>query len=133
MLYEVITVMHSAYPSPWRGIEGHIKKIPKKIRVNLPQRNFNARILVVDDEARTRASLKEMLRLSGYETTLADGGVEAVELLNNQSFDLMLLDLNMPDLDGHRVMEHLNSKKIDCEVIVVSGETTFDHASYNFV
>ncbi len=122
-------VMHSAYPSPWRGIEGHIKKIPKKIRVNLPQRNFNARILVVDDEARTRASLKEMLRLSGYETTLADGGVEAIEFLNSQSFDLMLLDLNMPDLDGHRVMEHLNSKKIDCEVIVVSGETTFDHAT----
>jgi diguanylate cyclase (GGDEF)-like protein/PAS domain S-box-containing protein len=123
------SIMYSAYPSPWRGIEGHIKEIPKKIEVNLTQRNFIARILVVDDEARARASLKEMLRLSGYEVTLAEGGVEAIERLDNQHFDLMLLDLNMPDLDGHRVMEYLSSRQIDCEVIVVSGETTFDHAT----
>ncbi|MCU7852659.1 MAG: EAL domain-containing protein [Candidatus Thiodiazotropha sp. (ex Monitilora ramsayi)] len=121
--------MHSIYPSPWRGIEGDLKRIPKKIKVNTQQRNFLARILVVDDEPRARASLKELLRLSGYETTLAEGGHEAVELLSHEHFDLLLLDLNMPEMDGHQVMAHINSHNIDCDIIVVSGETTFDHAT----
>lgn len=121
--------MHSIYPAPWRGIEGDYNRIPKKIKVNAPQRNFLARILVVDDEPRARASLKEMLRLSGYDATLAEGGLEAVELLSAQSFDLMLLDLNMPDMDGHKVMEYIDNQHIDCDIVVVSGETTFDQAT----
>ena len=121
--------MHSSYPAPWRGVEGIFSGIPKKIKINTPQRSFLASILIVDDEPRARASLKEILRLSGYETSLADGGIEAVELLSSRKFDLMLLDLNMPDMDGHKVMEHINNLQIDCDIIVVSGETTFDHAT----
>ncbi|MEJ2592841.1 MAG: EAL domain-containing protein [Candidatus Thiodiazotropha sp.] len=121
--------MHSNYPTPWRGVEGVFSGIPKKIKINTPQRSFLASILIVDDEPRARASLKEILRLSGYETTLADGGIKAVELLSSRKFDLMLLDLNMPDMDGHKVMEYINNLQIDCDIIVVSGETTFDHAT----
>ncbi len=121
--------MHSIYPAPWRGIQGELDKIPMRITVNAPQRSFHASVLVVDDEPRARASLKEILRLAGYEATLAEGGREAVELLSERHFDLMLLDLNMPELDGHGVMSFLEERKIDCDVIVVSGETTFDHAT----
>jgi diguanylate cyclase (GGDEF)-like protein/PAS domain S-box-containing protein len=121
--------MYSIYPEPWRGVQGEPDKIPKRIKSTGSQRNFQANLLVVDDEPRARASLKEMLRLAGYETTLAEGGSAAVELLSEQRFDLMLLDLNMPDLDGHGVMAYLNDNKIDCDVIVISGETTFDHAT----
>ncbi len=121
--------MHSIYPAPWRGIQGQLEKIPKQIRHNTANRTFQASVLVVDDEPRARASLKEILRLAGYEVTLADGGREAVELLGERHFDLMLLDLNMPELDGHGVMAHIRDQKIDCDIIVVSGETTFDHAT----
>ncbi|MCU7837911.1 MAG: EAL domain-containing protein [Candidatus Thiodiazotropha sp. (ex Troendleina suluensis)] len=121
--------MHSYYPAPWRGIEGNFESMPKKAEINFTKHNFNARILIADDEPRARASLKEILRFSGYETTLAESGSEAIELLTSSSFDLILLDLNMPDLHGHKVMEHIDHYSIDCDIIVVSGETTFDHAT----
>ncbi|MCU7842930.1 MAG: EAL domain-containing protein [Candidatus Thiodiazotropha sp. (ex Monitilora ramsayi)] len=121
--------MQSFYPSRWRGIESDINKIPKRAKLSVPQRKFIAHVLVVDDEPRARSSLKELLRLSGYETTLAEGGEEALQLLSDQSFDLILLDLNMPDLDGHQVMAHIYQHNIDIDIIVVSGETTFNHAT----
>ena len=121
--------MHSIYPAPWRGIEGQLEKFPKKLKNKTSQRRFQASVLVVDDEPRARASLKEVLRYAGYEITLAEGGREAIELFKEHHFDLLLLDLNMPDLDGHDVMAYINEQKIDCDVIVVSGETTFDSAT----
>ncbi len=121
--------MHSIYPAPWRGIQREFERIPKKIKIKVTPRSFHASVLIVDDEPRARASLKEMLRLAGYEATLAEGGQEAVDLLSERPFDLILLDLNMPDLDGHGVMAFINEHKIDCDVIVVSGETSFDHAT----
>ncbi len=121
--------MHSIYPAPWRGTQGGVDHLPRRIKIDLPKRDFHASVLVVDDEPRARASLKEILRSAGYETTLAEGGHEAVELLSEKPFDLILLDLNMPDMDGHGVMAFINDKKIDSDVIVVSGETTFNHAT----
>jgi diguanylate cyclase (GGDEF)-like protein/PAS domain S-box-containing protein len=112
-----------------RGIDSDFNRIVKKIKLKSQQRSFLARILVVDDEPGARTSLGEVLRLSGYEATLAEGGREAVELLSSQSFDLMLLDLNMSDMDGHNVMEHINNQQIDCDIIIVSGETTFEQAT----
>ncbi|MBT3011690.1 MAG: EAL domain-containing protein [Candidatus Thiodiazotropha sp. (ex Lucina aurantia)] len=121
--------MHPYYPAPWRGIEGNFESLPTDINTNRPKRSNNARILIADDEPRARASLKEILRFTGYETTLAECGSEAIDLLNSASFDLILLDLNMPDLHGHKVMEHIDSYRLNCDIIVVSGETTFDHAT----
>ncbi|MEW8524345.1 MAG: EAL domain-containing protein [Candidatus Thiodiazotropha endolucinida] len=121
--------MHPYYPAPWRGIEGNFESLPTDINTNRPKRSNNARILIADDEPRARASLKEILRFTGYETTLAECGSEAIDLLNSASFDLILLDLNMPDLHGHKVMEHIDSYQLNCDIIVVSGETTFDHAT----
>ncbi|MEW8110576.1 MAG: EAL domain-containing protein [Candidatus Thiodiazotropha endolucinida] len=121
--------MHPYYPAPWRGIEGNFESLPTDINTNRPKRSFNARILIADDEPRARACLKEILRFTGYETTLAECGSEAIDLLNSGSFDLILLDLNMPDLHGHKVMEHIDSYHLNCDIIVVSGETTFDQAT----
>ncbi|MET0004017.1 MAG: two-component system response regulator [gamma proteobacterium symbiont of Ctena orbiculata] len=121
--------MHPYYPAPWRGIEGNFESLPTSINTNRPKRSYNARILIADDEPRARASLKEILRFTGYETTLAECGREAIDLLNSGTFDLILLDLNMPDLHGHKVMEHIDSYQLNCDIIVVSGETTFDHAT----
>ncbi|MES9830312.1 MAG: EAL domain-containing protein [Candidatus Thiodiazotropha sp.] len=121
--------MHPYYPAPWRGIEGNFESLPTDIKTNRPKRSYNARILIADDEPRARASLKEILRFTGYETTLAECGSEAIDLLNTGTFDLILLDLNMPDLHGHKVMEHIDAYQLNCDIIVVSGETTFDHAT----
>jgi diguanylate cyclase (GGDEF)-like protein/PAS domain S-box-containing protein len=87
------------------------------------------RVLVVDDEPRLCRSLEQLLRLCGYAATVAEGGKKAIALLDAQRFDLMLLDLQMPDLSGHQVMEHVTRNALDIAVIVVSGDTSFDQAT----
>jgi diguanylate cyclase (GGDEF)-like protein/PAS domain S-box-containing protein len=121
--------MHPYYPAPWQGIEGNFESLPKEFTSKRPKDNHSARILIADDEPRARASLKEILRFSGYEITLAENGKEAVELLNSGSFDLILLDMNMPYLHGIKVMEYIDNQGLNCDIIVVSAETTFDYAT----
>lgn len=84
-----------------------------------------ARILVVDDEPRLLASLASLLRSRHYDVTEAEGGRRACQLIDSQSYDLALLDLRMPEVDGFDVMAHLASRQPDCGAIVVSGESSF--------
>jgi diguanylate cyclase (GGDEF)-like protein/PAS domain S-box-containing protein len=90
-----------------------------------------ARIMVVDDEPFMRKSLVELLALNGFQSHPAAGGEAAIGLLQQQErFDLVLLDLNMPGVDGHQVMEYVNKNALDTDVIVVSGEATFNEAAW---
>ena len=86
------------------------------------------KILVVDDDKRMLAALSELLSLRNYDITPAMGGQEAIALLQDNSFDLVLLDLNMPGTDGFGVMEHLELQAQSTPIIVVSGDTTIDAA-----
>lgn len=86
------------------------------------------RILVVDDETRLRESLVELIAQQGYEVHAASGGKAAVAELETQAFDLLLLDLRMPDMTGIEVMQFIKSRNLDVTVIVVSGDSSFDGA-----
>ncbi len=90
---------------------------------------LTARILVVDDEPRLLSTLATLLRGRGYEVTEAHGGERACELVDAQRFDLALLDLRMPGVDGFEVMSHLARVQPDCGAIVVSGESSFSAVS----
>ncbi len=86
------------------------------------------KILVVDDDPVVLKSLKDLLAIRGFNTDTAIGGQEAICQLDQNNYDLVLLDLHMPYVNGHDVMTHINSKKIDTSVIIVSGETSFEAA-----
>jgi diguanylate cyclase (GGDEF)-like protein len=86
------------------------------------------RILLVDDEPRALASLQRLLNNAGYDPTPAANGSEALAQLSIARFDLVLLDLHMPDIDGHAVMDYLNAESQDANVIVISGKVDIDSA-----
>ena len=86
------------------------------------------KILVVDDDPIVLKSLKELLAVRGYNADIAIGGQEAICMLNQNSYDLALLDLHMPYVSGHDVMAHITSNKINTSFIIVSGETSFEAA-----
>ena len=67
------------------------------------------RILVVDDEMLNRTLLSTNLGESGYVVETAEDGHQALEMLNAQSFDVVLLDLMMPELDGFGVLEAMRA------------------------
>lgn len=97
-------------------------------------------VLIVDDEPIQVESLKELVELSGHQVETATSGTSAIELLDNYTFDILLLDLNMPGMTGFEVIDHVTSNEIHCKVVVVSGEADFESArkalnkgAYDFV
>ena len=86
------------------------------------------KILLVDDDPVVLRSLKDLLATRGYKSDSAIGGQEAICRLDSNEYDLVLLDLHMPYVNGHDVMAHIKDNKLDTSVIVVSGETSFEAA-----
>ncbi|MDD5480539.1 EAL domain-containing protein [Rhodoferax sp.] len=87
-----------------------------------------ARILIVDDHPLVLAGLVTMVELTGHQITTAESGLEAVRQLNDSPFDLVLLDLLLPDISGLEVMDYLQQQHIDTTVVVISGLSDIDHA-----
>jgi diguanylate cyclase (GGDEF)-like protein/PAS domain S-box-containing protein len=90
--------------------------------------NDEPRLLLVDDEPRLLASLYELLQGRGYQLVTAATGSEALAHLSRLRFELVLLDLRLPDIGGHEIMDFINERGIDADVIVMSGEVGIDAA-----
>ncbi len=79
------------------------------------------KILVVDDDINLCRILTEELSDVGYQTHYLTGGNEALEYLNNNTVDLLLLDLNMPGVDGFDVLQELSKRESKPKVIVLTA------------
>lgn len=87
------------------------------------------RILVVDDEATTRISLAELLRLEGYDVSIAASGEDALEVIDrNPPFDLMVLDIKMPGMDGLQLTEAVQRRSPDTVIILLTAFGTLETA-----
>ena len=78
-------------------------------------------ILIVDDEAAFRDMLAALLKPLGYRIETASDGVEAINTLQKSFFDLVLLDVNMPRVDGVEVLRHIQDHYVDTQVIMLTG------------
>jgi diguanylate cyclase (GGDEF)-like protein/PAS domain S-box-containing protein len=87
-----------------------------------------SRVLLVDDEPRMLSSLGELLKTGGYQLATAVSGFEAIDHLGKGKFDLVILDMSLPDISGHEVMDFIISSNVDTDVIVVSGNNDIDSA-----
>ena len=87
-----------------------------------------AHILVVDDEDRVREGLVWSLCMTGYQVESAASGFQALALLAKGGFDLLLLDIAMPGMDGVEVMEQARRLQPDLAVIVLTGHARLDSA-----
>ena len=89
---------------------------------------MTARILIVDDDPLVPRTLRILLRKHGYEVDAAAGAREAFSMLGEQPYDLVISDINMPELDGFQVLTHVKSESPDTEVILVTGYGTIENA-----
>ena len=80
----------------------------------------NMKILIVDDEQMIREVLKEYLNFGGYEAMEAADGAEAVQLCQSESFDLILMDIMMPRMDGFSAVKEIRKNK-DLPIIMLSA------------
>jgi len=86
------------------------------------------RILIIDDEKAIRKTMREILEYESYQVEEAENGVDGLNFLREEDFDVALLDIKMPKMDGLEVLDTLLKEKIDVPVIMISGHATVDIA-----
>lgn len=89
---------------------------------------MTARILVVDDEKTARKSLADILQLEGYEVKAVEDGPTALANLKNQDFELILLDIRMPKMDGIEVMRQAKEISPNTQVILLTAHGSLESA-----
>jgi DNA-binding NtrC family response regulator len=90
--------------------------------------NEKAKILVVDDEEVVRLSYFRSLSGERCKVELAESGSVALQAMTKQAFDVVLLDLRMPEMDGLVVLKHMKESWPDSEVVVITGYPAIDTA-----
>jgi two-component system nitrogen regulation response regulator NtrX len=87
-----------------------------------------AHLLLVDDEPNTLASLARAFRLAGHEATVCDNAARAAELIQTESFDLILSDVVMPGKDGISLLAELKAAGVKTPIILISGQANVEMA-----
>ena len=82
---------------------------------------MSAQILVVDDDAQILKYCQTVLADLGYSVAITTSGLHATRLLKEKTFDLLILDLSMPDTDGFEILQMVRTQMPDLKVLVISG------------
>lgn len=86
------------------------------------------KLLVIDDDATMRDACREILTRAGHDVELAESGAQGLALLSRWAYDVILLDLRMPDLDGMTVLRQIREQDIESLVIVITGHGSIETA-----
>ena len=90
--------------------------------------NANGHILIVDDEASLRQTLARILQRAEYEVTTTANGNEALKLLSQHAFDLVYLDIRMPDISGLEVLKMIHARYPELPVILFTAQPDLNSA-----
>ena len=97
-------------------------------------------ILIVDDEPRMCASLEALLQRKNYQVSSMNCGKDALAWLETTRFDLVILDVHLPDMLGHDILSHIKNQSPSTPVIFITGDTDLDLAlsalrcgAYNYI
>jgi len=87
---------------------------------------MSVRIMIVDDEEGIRTSLAAYLKLEGYDVSVAENGEDAINKLRAAKHNIVLLDINMPGLDGLETLRIIKSIDFSIQVIMITAYSTFE-------
>ncbi len=87
-----------------------------------------AQVLVIDDERAIRNTLKDVLEYEEYKVDIAEDGLVGLEKIKNGKYDVILLDIKMPGMDGIEVLDSIFEMGTDVPVIMISGHASLDTA-----
>jgi DNA-binding response OmpR family regulator len=89
---------------------------------------MSANVLVIDDELVVCRSCEKILAAEGHNVSTALGGLEGLEKARKENFDLVIVDLMMPDMDGMQVIEAIRKERTDTAIIIMTGYSSVPSA-----
>ncbi len=104
---------------------------PARSRFKAPQRT--TRLLLVEDDRLLSDALSRMLELAGFTVYVTGFGEDALDLARAYRFDVVVLDLTLPDMSGGQVLQQLQVMRPDTPVIILSGEAALESKIENFL
>jgi DNA-binding NtrC family response regulator len=90
--------------------------------------NEMTKVLIVDDEEVVRLSHLRSLQSANCNAKVAEDGLKAIQVMEEQAFDVILLDIRMPNLDGMEVLKTIKRRWPESEVVVITGYPTIESA-----
>ena len=90
--------------------------------------NSSKKILIVDDESEMRVALETTLKREKFQLTCAEDGKKALDVLEDEDFDLVLRDVRMPKLNGLELLRAVKEKSPKTQVVVMTAYGTIDNA-----
>jgi len=88
---------------------------------------MGSKILIADDDDLVRVAIQKILNMFDHEVVAVQSGREVLEQVSDE-FDVIVLDINMPDMDGFETLEQLNQKQVDIPVLFLTGAGSMDYA-----
>ncbi|NCC22944.1 MAG: response regulator transcription factor [Alphaproteobacteria bacterium] len=85
------------------------------------------RVLLVEDDSSTAKSIELMLKSEGYIVDITDLGEDGLEIGKIYDYDIIILDLMLPDMDGYEVLKRLRAAKVDTPILILSGLSELDN------
>ena len=79
------------------------------------------RVLIVEDDSRLLTQLDQLLQRNGYSVDLADDGAKAMFLLEEHPYDLAIVDIGLPVMDGLEVIQKSRKQGIDCPILILTA------------
>jgi two-component system phosphate regulon sensor histidine kinase PhoR len=98
------------------------------IQIQIHKFSYKPRVLIIDDEVRIQSACKRLLDSEGCEVMVAGDGIKGLEMIQENHFDIILLDLMMPGMSGMDVLTDVKSSHPDTVVIVITGYATIEHS-----
>src|SRR5690606_35763064 len=126
------TRYHSAASRPHRGAKPSRRRgCVHRVAAGPSGRNLmksDGHILIVDDESALRQTLARILQRAGFEVTTSPTGHDALELLSQHTFDLVYLDIRMPDINGLEVLKTMNTNYPEVSVVLFTAQPDLNSA-----
>ena len=85
------------------------------------------RILLIDDDKNFTKVFSQILKGEGYETVIAGTGAEALNILKEEFFSLLIIDIRLPDIDGIELISKINKTDPDMRKIILTGNPSLDN------
>jgi two-component system, cell cycle response regulator CtrA len=92
-----------------------------------PPGDFSMRVLLVEDDAATAASIELMLKKESFIIDTTDLGEDGLEIGKLYDYDIIILDLMLPDIDGYEVLRRLRAARVRTPILILSGLGELDH------
>ena len=89
---------------------------------------LGAKILLVDDEVTFTENMAKLLNARGYRVTTANSGDEAIRMLEKENFDVVVLDLKMPGMDGITTLKEIKKLDLFTETLILTGHGSINSA-----